>query len=119
MMESPECATYVGYPGQNARWTDNSFQAIERRKRELQEPMAVTRSIERARLSRADRLNYDLFRRALEGQLEATRFKEEYLAITQLEGVQQDGEQILAFMPASSTPHYHSILQRLHVAPAL
>ncbi len=119
MMEFPEFATYVGYPGQNARWTDNSFQAIERRKRELQEPIAVTRSIERARLSRADRLNYDLFRRTLEEQLEATRFKEEYLAITQLEGVQQDVEQILALMPASSTQHYEDILARLNGAPAL
>ena len=32
MTEFPEFATYVGYPGQNARWTDNSLQAIERRK---------------------------------------------------------------------------------------
>src|SRR5216117_3062443 len=34
MTEFPEFATNVGYPGQNARWTDNSLDAIARRKRE-------------------------------------------------------------------------------------
>src|SRR2546422_5277010 len=86
MTEFPEFATYVGYPGQNARWTDNSLQAIERRKRELEEPLAVVKAIRRDRLSPTDRLNYDLFRRGLEEQIEGNRFKDEYLAITQLGG---------------------------------
>src|SRR5437867_1147490 len=102
MTEFPEFATYVGYPGQNARWTDNSLQAIERRKRELQEPLAVVKAIRRDRLSPADRLNYDLFRRRLEEQIEGNRFKDEYLAITQLGGVQQDVGQLLAQMPTTS-----------------
>src|SRR5256885_2234019 len=74
MTEFPEFATYVGYPGQNARWTDNSLQAIERRKRELEEPLAVVKAIRRDRLSSTDRLNYDLFRRRLEEQIEGNRF---------------------------------------------
>src|SRR2546425_9991601 len=65
MTEFPEFATYVGYPGQNARWTDNSLQAIERRKRELEDPLAVVKTIQRDRLSPTDRLNYDLFRQRL------------------------------------------------------
>src|SRR6266849_328469 len=85
-----EFATYVGYPGQNGRWTDNSLQAIERRKRELEEPLGVVKAIRRDRLSPTDRPNYDLFRRGLEEQIEGTRFKDEYFAITQLGGVQQD-----------------------------
>src|SRR2546430_13320648 len=64
MTEFPEFATYVGYPGQNTRWTDNSLQAIERRKRELEEPLAVVKSIRRDRLSSPDRLNYDQIGRA-------------------------------------------------------
>ena len=55
MTEYPEYATYVGYPGQNARWTDNSLQAIERRKRELEEPLAVVKAIRRDRLSQIGR----------------------------------------------------------------
>ncbi|HMG19193.1 MAG TPA: DUF885 family protein, partial [Gemmatimonadales bacterium] len=63
MREYPEFATAVGYPGQNARWTDYSLEAIARRKRELNNPLTALRAIDRARLSPTDQLNYDLFRR--------------------------------------------------------
>src|SRR3989475_263846 len=119
MTEFPEFATYVGYPGQNARWTDNSLQAIERRKRELEEPLAVVKAIRRDRLSPTDRLNYDLFRRGLEEQIEGNRFKNKYLAITQLGGVQQDVGQLLAQMPTTSVQDYDNILARLNGVPAL
>src|SRR6059036_4087619 len=119
MTEFPEFATYVGYPGQNARWIDNSLQAIERRKRELEEPLAVVKAIRRDRLSPADRLNYDLFRRGLEEQIEGNRFKDEYLAITPLGGVQQDVGQLLAQMPTTSVQDYDNILARLNGVPAL
>jgi len=119
MTEFPEFATYVGYPGQNARWTDNSLQAIERRKRELEDPLAVVKTIRRDRLSPTDRLNYDLFRRGLEEQIEGTRFKDEYLAITQLGGVQQDVGQLLAQMPTTSVQDYENIVARLNGVPAL
>ena len=119
MTEFPEFATYVGYPGQNARWTDHSLQAIERRKREREDPLAVVKTIRRDRLSPTDRLNYDLFRRGLEEQIEGTRFKDEYLAITQLGGVQQDVGRLLAQMPTTSVQDYENIVARLNGVPAL
>ena len=61
MTEYPEWATDVGFPGQNQRWTDNSLEAIERRKRELQTPLKVVKTIDRTKLSPGDELNYDLF----------------------------------------------------------
>src|SRR2546426_7589925 len=66
MRESPEFATEVGYPGQNDRWGDQSLDAIERRKRELQAPLKVIQSIHRAELGADDQLNYDLFKRNLD-----------------------------------------------------
>src|SRR5256885_507669 len=119
MTEFPEFATYVGYPGQNTRWTDNSSRAIERRKRELEEPLAVVKSIRRDRLSSPDRLNYDLFRRGVQEQIEGTRFKDEYFAVTQLDGVQQDVGRLLAQMPTTSVQDYENILARLNGVPAL
>src|SRR5437899_5109858 len=119
MTEFPEFATYVGYPGQNARWTDNSLQAIERRKRELEEPLAVVKAIRRERLSAPDRLNYDLFRRRLEREIEGNRFKDEDFAITQRDGVQQDVAQLVVQMPATSVPDYENIVARLNGVPAL
>lgn len=119
MTEFPEFATAVGYPGQNARWTDNSLDAVARRKRELAEPLAVVKSIRRERLSAADRLNYDLFKRDLEEQIEASRFPDELLPITQLGGVQQDVGQFLALMPSARMGDYEDILARLSGVPAL
>jgi uncharacterized protein (DUF885 family) len=119
MTEFPEFATYVGYPGQNDRWTDNSLAAIERRKRELQEPLAVVKSIRRDRLAPADRLNYDLFRRRIEERIAASRFPDEYFAITQLDGVQQDVGQLLVQMPTATVKGYEDIVARLNGVPAL
>src|SRR5688572_26924981 len=90
MREYPEFATAVGYPGQNARWTDNSLETIARRKRELSNPLSALRAIDRARLSPTDQLNYDLFRRNYTDALDESRFPGEFMPITQMGGVQQD-----------------------------
>src|SRR5689334_17163737 len=63
MEESPEFATYAGWPEHNARWMDLSLGAIERRNRELDLPLGGLDSIDRQALTPADRLHFDLFRR--------------------------------------------------------
>ena len=42
MEEYPEVATGVGFPGQDARWTDDSASGIERREKHLAESIAQT-----------------------------------------------------------------------------
>ena len=113
MTESPETATYVGFPGQNGRWTDLSPAAIARRKQDAAEPLRVLRSIERSRLNTADRLNYDLLRRDLDLQLEGARFPEEYLPVGPLSGAQQDLARIVNLSPAARASDYADILARL------
>ena len=119
MREYPEFATSVGYPGQNARWTDYSLEAIARRKRELNDPLNALRTIDRAKLGSPDQLNYDLFRRNLTVALEESRFPGELMAITQLDGVQQDVPSTIAKMAAGSVADYEDILARLCAVPVL
>lgn len=119
MREYPEFATAVGYPGQNARWTDYSLEAIARRKRELNNPLTALRAIDRARLSPTDQLNYDLFRRNYTDALEETRFPGELMPITQMGGVQQDVPSTIAQMPAGSVREYEDIIARLRAVPVL
>jgi len=119
MREYPEFATSVGYPGQNARWTDYSLEAIARRKRELNDPLNALRTIDRAKLGPTDQLNYDLFRRNLTVALEESCFPGELMAITQLDGVQQDVPSTIAKMAAGSVPDYEAILARLRAVPVL
>lgn len=119
MIESPEFATAVGYPGQNDRWTDQSLEAIERRKRELAAPMKLIESIDRSKLSAADQLNYDLFRKNHEDAIEGARFKQEYQPINQMGGVQQDVAEMLEMSPRVTVSDYENILKRLESVPTL
>jgi uncharacterized protein (DUF885 family) len=117
--QSPEFATEVGYPGQNDRWTDLSLEAIAVRDRELSAPLRALQSIDRARLNPSDQLNYDLFRRNKEQAVEGTRFKGQYMPVTQMTGPQQDVAQTLDMSPHGTVKDYEDILARLDGVPAL
>jgi uncharacterized protein (DUF885 family) len=119
MREHPERATDVGYPGQNDRWTDQSLEAIERRKRELQGPLKVIQSVDRSKLSPTDQLNYDLFKKNLEDAIEGTRFKSQYMPITQMDGVQQGVAETLEMAPHNTIKDYDDMIARLNGVPAL
>lgn len=119
LAESPEFATYVGIPGSDDRWTDMSRAAIARRNAEQQWPLEVLKTIDPAKLSAPERLNYELFRKGVEEGIEGDRFPFELLAISQLGGVQQDIPQTLNAMPASNVKAYENILGRMRSAPTL
>lgn len=117
MHESPEWASEVGYPGLNDRWSDNSLSAIERRKRELHAPLKVIESIDRTKLSDADKLNFDLFKRNHEEAIEGTRFKGEFLQITQLNGIHQDAARLFQIAPHAKLKDYEDMIGRLKTFP--
>ena len=119
MIESPEFATEVGFPGLNDRWSDSSLAAIERRKRELHAPLKVIASIKRDKLSAADQLNFDLYKRNYEQALEGTRFPGEYFQITQLGGIQQDIARMLDVAPHSTVKDYEDMIARLNGVPTV
>jgi uncharacterized protein (DUF885 family) len=121
MEESPEFATYAGWPGQDHRWTDLSLEAVERRNRELEIPERVLDTIDRDALPPADQLHLDLFRRNVREALEGRRFKAEYLPLSQMQGPQQDVARFLmiAASGASGTAAFENMLARLEAVPAL
>jgi uncharacterized protein (DUF885 family) len=119
MREYPEFATAIGYPGQNARWTDYSAAAIARRKQDLAAPLARLRAIDRARLSPADQLNYDLFGLSLVEAIDESRFPGELMPITQMDGIQQQVPSTIAQMRATTVAEYEDIVARLAAVPAL
>jgi len=119
LQESPELATEVGFPGLNDRWSDNSLETIERRKRELDAPLKVIASIKRDELSAADQLNYDLYKRNYEQAVEGRRFPGEYLQITQLNGIQQDIARMVDVSPHSTVKDYEDIISRLNGVPTV
>jgi len=119
MEEYPEFATYVGWPGQNHRWTDVSLEAIERRNREMEVPARVLATIDRGALGPDDQLHHDLFRRGIEESLEGRRFKGECMPINQMQGVQQNVAQTIAMMRVATTSDYEDVVARLQGVPRL
>jgi uncharacterized protein (DUF885 family) len=117
-VESPEMATFTGYPGQDDRWTDHSIAALARRRRELADRLTVLRAIDRGRLGAADRLSYDIFARGARENLDGARFPSELLAVTQLDGPQYMSN-VIARMHTGSPADYERIVARLATLPEL
>jgi uncharacterized protein (DUF885 family) len=116
MVTYPEWATYVGYKGQNDRWTDRSLEAIKLRDRESLCQLDMAKSFRRTKLKGREVLDYDLFldsaRRAVENQ----RFLGEYLVVNQMGGVQHDIAELLMVMPTATEADFKNILARLRGA---
>ena len=117
--ETPEFATYIGFPGHNDRWSDFSPAGIERRHSLAWEQLKTAQSIDRSRLTAAEQIDLDLFIRRLATQVEGFRFPSELLALTQYDGIQQSVPYCLSKAPASSTRDYEDRLARLNSLPEL
>ena len=115
----PELATYIGVPGHEMKWTDLSPAAIAERRQLLHRPLTVLATIDRAQLTPADRVNYDLFKRQAEETLEGAKFPTELYKITQLSGVQQDLAQLFSMMPKATPAQLENQLARLQALPAV
>jgi uncharacterized protein (DUF885 family) len=120
MNEFPERASMSGYPGGNDRWTDLSLAAIERRKQHPKDNLKILTGIDRAKLTAAERLNYDLFRRQTVEQIEGQQFPSELLRVDPLfEGVHRQIPYLLERGPHGTVRDYDDMLKRLDAAPAL
>jgi uncharacterized protein (DUF885 family) len=119
MLEFPEFATMIGHPVGHDRWTDNSFEAQERREKDTVRGLAALQTISRDKLEGADRLNYDLLVQDMKDDIEGQRFQGELMAINQMGGVHQNTARMLAMMPATSVEQYENILARLNGIPTL
>ena len=119
MEESPESATYYGHPGADDRWTDASRAAIDRRRAEAGLPLRVLESIDRSELGASDQLSYDLLEYDTRRDVEASAFPNELLAISQMEGIQQDAATVLGATPAEDPAGVRNVLDRLRALPEL
>lgn len=119
MKESPEAATYYGHPGADDRWTDLSPAGIERRRTNAGLPLEVLKSIERSELSQSDQLSFDLLEYDTRRDVDATAFPGELLAITQMDGIQQQAATVLGATPADDAAGVRNVLARLRALPDL
>jgi uncharacterized protein (DUF885 family) len=116
MREFPTFASALGDRRYNDRWTDAGMEAVERRHRHRTEALARLKAIDRARLAPADQLNYDLFRKDLEADIEEHQFRSYLLPVHQRNGIQSEDEtaDLLRFQTVKD---YEDWLARLRAFP--
>ncbi len=119
LRESPTFATFLGDERYNDKLPDLSLEAEARRDAHTREVHQRLLKLDRARLSEANQLNYDLFRRDTEEALEGQRFPGELLAISQLGGVHTTMAQLAQSMPKRTAKDYADFVKRLRAAPVM
>ena len=88
MEQHPTWASGLGDRRWNDRWGDISLEAIYKRHDHDIETLAQLTKIDRAALPSADQLNFDLFRRNYEYEIEGFQYRWFLLPLNQLDGVQ-------------------------------
>lgn len=119
MKESPEWATFVGYPGQNDRLSDESLAAVERRRAETLCQREALGKIKRQTLTAKNRINFDLAIRDLDMGIEGDRFGSEYMPINHMSGFQTDFIDLLTAMPTAIPTDFKNIISRLDKVPLM
>ena len=92
LRNSPEWASMLGDRRWNEQWGNLSAAAFVQSHADDQESLKDLLAIDRARLTPADQLNFDLFRHGLEIGIEEYGFKWRFIPLTQRNGVQTADE---------------------------
>jgi prolyl oligopeptidase len=114
---APTFASYLGDKRYNTRWSDLSLDAINRRNQHRIETRVRLKQINRAELSDKDKLNYDLFLKDLESELERFQTRLYLLPINQRGGI-QTADELADFLQFQTVKDYEDWLARLNAFPA-
>jgi len=118
LKENPTFASYLGDKRYSDKWSDISLSAIERRNNHAKETLETLKKIDRAALSVADELNYDLFRKNLEEDTERFRFKQFLAPVSQQGGIQTQDD-LASFISFETAKDYENWIARMNAFPVL
>src|SRR3954467_7470453 len=92
MEHNPTWASTLGDRRWNGRWDDNSLEANAKQEAHAKDALQRLSKIDRANLIPSDQLNYDLFKKNLETDIEGLNFRMNLLQINQRGGIQTADE---------------------------
>ena len=116
LRESPTRASQLGDRRWNDRWTDASLEAIKRRHDHDLEVLAELAKIDRAKLSRSDQLNYDLFKKSTELAIEEFKYGWYLVPLNQRGGIQSQNE-LADSLRFATVKDYEDWIARLKAFP--
>lgn len=118
MEQNPTRASTLGDRRWNDRWGDNSLDAISKRHDHDIETLTKLTKVERAALSPWDQLNYDLFKKVYENEIEGFQYQWYLLPLSQLEGV-HTVNRLADALRFETLKDYEDWLSRLRALPAV
>src|SRR5437588_7897857 len=118
MEQSPARASSMGDRRWNDRWGDQTLDAIREREEHATEALARLKKFDRAQPSPADQLNYDLFQKDLEMDIEGFKFRSYLMPINQRGGIQTIDE-LADRLRFETVKDYDDWVARLRAFPAL
>jgi uncharacterized protein (DUF885 family) len=132
LSELPEFATTVGRTEHDDRWSDDSPEGVDARRRHLEESYQELLRFQDGALPPSDRLNYALYRELLETAREGLEFgldpvpfrlgfpRHLWMPFNQVDGLHIYAPDILSMQPHERVADYRPLLTRLgRLAPAL
>jgi len=124
MVDNPEMATYVGFPGQNRRWSDTTPAGYAASEKHLRDSLAELKKLDRSALPAEEKLNYDLYQELLETAIEGLQYGDDpspfrgvvprnrWMPINQMSSP-ADAADLFAIMPQAKASDYEDILARM------
>ncbi|HEY2410766.1 MAG TPA: DUF885 domain-containing protein [Pirellulaceae bacterium] len=116
LREAPTFASHLGDKRYNDRWPDVSLAAIERRHQHRQETLGRLEKIDKQKLSAADKLNYELFRKDIAEEVEAFPYRWHFVPLDQRGGIQTENE-LADQLPFRTVKDYEDWIARLKSFP--
>jgi len=92
MQHSPEEASELGDRRWNDRWSDESLEAYAQRNQHAKEVLVRLAKISRGSLNAADQLNYDLFKKDQETEIDGYKYRRFLVPLNQRGGIQTQDE---------------------------
>jgi len=118
LKEYPLSATYLGDHRYDGSLEDASEDAFHRRVGQSKKYLDQLRSIKKPS-SKPELLNYELFERELEDNLEAAKFRPYLTPMTQQSGLQIDIPELVTYHPFRSLSDFENFSSRLRAFPRL
>lgn len=118
MEQSPTTASTLGDRRWNERWEDVSLAAIEKRQQHRMDVLAQIKKIDRQKLSAADQLNYDLFIKEYELDIEEYKYRAFLAPINQRGGI-QTADELTELLRFQNVKDYEDWIARLNSLPGL
>ena len=119
MQEFPTQATFIGDRRFDDKMPDFSEESIERRRKHARDLVPRLKAINRAKLSPASQVNYDLYLLEAEQDVEGQQFRSDYVVLTQRGGPHTTMAQLAQAIPKATVKDYENFIKRMEETPRL